>query len=84
MQHPLPILTLAALPLGLGAWAVARPEHQDPDESQKLVEQAFAAAGIHVDLTAGVVAVPAAVEVRDDLLEYVAVLPSGAAHESLP
>jgi hypothetical protein len=88
MQHPLSILALAALPLSLGAWAIAQPQDLDQDldpvdENQKLVEQAFAANGIRLDLTTGVVAVPAAVEVRDDLLEYVAVLPNGAAHESL-
>jgi len=82
-------LTLAALPLVLGAWALASPQDQDPqdpdplDEGQRLVEQAFAANGVLLDLTAGVVAVPAVVEVRDDLLEYLAVLPNGAAHESM-
>ena len=67
--------------LGLAAWAAASA--QDDDENQKRVEQAFAARGVHLDLTHRLVAVPAVVEVRNDLLEYLAVLPHGAAHESM-
>lgn len=83
MQHSLSILALSVLPLGIAAWAVAGAQEPAQDENQERVEQLFAAQGIRLDLDVGLVAVPAVVEVRDDLLEYVAVLPHGAAHESL-
>jgi hypothetical protein len=39
--------------------------------------------GLVLDLATGMVALPAAVQVKHDLLEYLLVAPNGAAHESL-
>jgi len=43
----------------------------------------LAQAEIHLDLAHALVATPARVEVTDQLLEYLAVLPHGAAHEAM-
>ncbi|MFT4540201.1 MAG: hypothetical protein ACI835_002650 [Planctomycetota bacterium] len=43
----------------------------------------FEGAGVHIDSDAGLVSIPATVEVRTELLEYLLVSPHGAAHESL-
>jgi hypothetical protein len=47
----------------------------------QLVE-AFAKQGIHLDLERKLVSIPAVVDIRGDLLEYLLVNPRGAAHES--
>lgn len=59
------------------------PGQDDEPPAGAALTQAFASQGIHLDLDAGVCAIPVAVEVRDDLLEYLLVLPQGASHESL-
>lgn len=61
----------------------ALPGQDDDPPAGAALTQAFASQGIHLDLDAGVCAVPVSVEVRDDLLEYLLVLPQGASHESL-
>ncbi len=47
------------------------------------LDAALAQAGLTLDRSAGVLAVPASVRVKNDLLEYLLVCPNGAAHESL-
>ena len=54
-----------------------------PEPDTEALLAAFGALGIQLDLEAGCVGVPVAIEVRDDLLEYLLVMPHGAAHESL-
>jgi len=57
------------------------------DEAQagalKLLERAFREQGIQLDVKAQACAVPAQVCIREELLEYLVVGPSGAAHEAL-
>ena len=43
----------------------------------------FASAGLHLDPQAGLLSIPATIDVRSELLEYLLVAPHGAAHESL-
>jgi len=80
-----PALSVCGL---LALWAAGPPssrqsvqEPQDPE--REALEQAFRLAGIRFDAASGACAFPASVEVRDELLEYLLVLPIGAAHESL-
>jgi hypothetical protein len=54
-----------------------------PSQDAEALDEAFAAAGIELDVEAGLVGVPAAVLIREDLLEYVLVATHGAQHESL-
>ena len=70
-MRPLLLLPLLALP--------GTPAVQDDDA----LVAAFAAQGIHLDVEAGMLALPVSIEVRDELLEYLLVLPHGAVHESL-
>lgn len=53
------------------------------DPARAELERAFAESGLLVDLDAGWCALPTAVEVTEDLLEYLLVGPAGAAHETL-
>lgn len=92
MKPAIALLGLAALV----AWAGAREQEpgqdpardpaqdpsQHPSQGAPLVP-AFGDQGILLDVEAGVCAIPVQVEVRDDLLEYLLVLPYGAAHEAL-
>ena len=57
-------------------------EAQDEGSAPDLTAQ-LAAAGVRVDLAAGLASVPANVLVRQDLLEYLLVSERGAAHESM-
>ena len=52
-------------------------------EALKLLERAFREQGIQLDVEARACAVPAQVCIREELLEYLVVGPSGAAHEAL-
>ena len=45
--------------------------------------RAFLEHGIHLDVRRGLCSIPVAIDVRDDLLEYLLVNPQGAQHESL-
>jgi hypothetical protein len=54
-----------------------------PPHDAQALDEAFAAAGIELDVEAGLVGVPAAVLIREDLLEYVLVAAHGAQLESL-
>jgi hypothetical protein len=62
--------------LAAGGAAGARPQADE-------LRAALAEAGLGLDLEQGIVTVPAVVRVKNDLLEYLLVAPSGAAHESL-
>ena len=74
---PLPVLGLV---LGmLGGSSAPQDDEPVPDA----LSAAFAGMGIHVDLKEGTLAIPVSIEVRDDLLEYLLVMPHGASHESL-
>ena len=50
---------------------------------EREVERAFLEHEIHLDLDRGTCWIPATIDVREDLLEYLLVNPKGAAHESL-
>ena len=85
-------LCLAALlPFGGQGSAVLAQDDQDaagpatPGTEAALAElqAAFEAAGVRVDREAGALAFPVAVEVRNELLEYLIVMSHGAAHEAL-
>ncbi len=66
---------------GIEGGIEAAPEQQDP-ALQSLAE-GFAKLGVYLDLDAEVCAIPASIRIRDDLLEYLATMPHGAAHEAL-
>ena len=51
-------------------------------EVQRVVDE-LAVQGVHLDPARGLISIPATVEVRDDLLEYLLVGPAGASHESV-
>ena len=58
----------------------------DPQSAQAVarkLEESFRKQGIHLDLERHVCWIPATVDIRDDLLEYLLVNPKGAAHESV-
>jgi len=67
--------------------AAAQPVVQDEGTSQdqalKLLQRAFREQGIRLDIEAKACAVPARICIREDLLEYLVVGPSGASHEAL-
>ena len=71
----------------LSATAVQEPGVAPPASAQQAgqreVERAFLEHGIHLDLARGTCWIPAGIDVREDLLEYLLVNPKGAAHESL-
>ncbi len=58
-------------------------EDQKPAALPAELTRAFAAQGIHLDVEKGLITIPATVLVREDLLEYVLVNPTGQAHESM-
>lgn len=89
MKLSLSLLCLALIPAAPvspvcpdGPAGVAGAVDEETPEERALRE-GFASAGIQLDLTAGTVAIPVAVEVRDDLLEYLLTLPHGDAHETM-
>lgn len=62
------------------AWPLpAHAPQEGPAELRKALEQE----GLVLDLEAGVLSVPAAVLIKNELLEYLLVGPNGAMHESL-
>lgn len=61
----------------------AKPAPPDGASGTKEVERAFLAHDVHLDLERGLCWIPVAIDVREDLLEYLLVNPKGAAHESL-
>lgn len=84
----LPTSLLALLPWALSGAALATSIPSSGStgtaaQDTRAVEQALAAGGLRVDLERGLLAVPATVLVRDELLEYVLVGPRGATHEAL-
>ena len=75
---------LALLSLGRSA-APGSPSGQEgplSGQEQELV-RTLAEQGVHLEPRAGLAAIPAAVEVVDDLLEYLLVGPGGARHETV-
>lgn len=95
MTSRTPLLALLALVAPLAGSLVGgaggpsgevRP--QDPDEPLAVdpfadLRAAFATQGIGLDAARGIVTAPAQVAVVNDLLEYLLVMPHGAAHEAL-
>lgn len=79
-MRTVPILALATLML---------PGSQDPGSGPEGrigaqdLEKAFLEHGIHLDVERALCSIPVAIDVRDDLLEYLLVNPHGAQHESL-
>jgi hypothetical protein len=67
------------------AWPlfVAGPAPCATQGAEPELERALAEQGIVLDRAAGVVALPASVRIKNELLEYLLVAPNGAAHESL-
>ena len=61
----------------------ARASQESAPDAAEALRAELERAGIRLDLPGGVVAIPATVDVRGDLLEYLLVGPRGAAHESL-
>ncbi len=72
-------MTRAAFALLLGAAASL----QETEPAKRVLLEELAKEGVQVDLERGIAAIPAAVLVREDLLEYLLVGPRGATHESL-
>jgi hypothetical protein len=70
--------------LAAAAFASASPpEAQRQEDSDAELATALAGEGLVLDRAAGWLALPAAVQIKNDLLEYLLVAPQGAAHESL-
>ncbi len=69
----------------LASAGVQDPKPAPPDGASetKELEKAFLAHDVHLDLARGLCWIPVAIDVREDLLEYLLVNPKGAAHESL-
>lgn len=74
------VLSLAAI---AGAARLAQVPAQDAAPPVGDVRATFAAGDVQIDLAHGICAIPARVEVRDQLLEYLLVVDHGATHESL-
>ena len=68
-----------------GAGASAEMPRQDPrvEDPRAVLSETLAQAGIHLDFDHKAVSTLARIEVTDQLLEYLAVLPHGAAHEAM-
>lgn len=77
-------LALCGMALALARWAAPQEGPVAPlaAEEQALVTS-LSEQGVHLDPRAGLVAIPATVEVIDDLLEYLLVGPAGARHETV-
>ena len=85
-----PGMKRSRLPLGLIglAWVGVAAAGLDPhplaqEEAEQAVVRSFAEQGIALDPAAGLCALPVAVVVREDLLEYLLVGERGATHETL-
>ncbi len=79
-------LVLAALvlnPVRNADAVITGQDPEDPGAGNAALEEILAASGMRFDAEAGIVSIPAAVLVTEDLLEYLLVGPRGAAHESL-
>lgn len=62
----------------------AKPDSKSEAQAiARKLEETFRKQGIHLDLEKQLCWIPATVDIRDDLLEYLLVNPKGAAHESL-
>lgn len=74
---------------GLAALALLVPAAQRaekpgaPSADAEKLQRAFLEHQIHLDLSRGLCWIPVAIDIREDLLEYLLVNPKGAAHESL-
>ena len=78
---PIALALLAPLP---SAGRAALPPQEGPLSPQEVeLVRSLAEQGVHLDPRAGLAAIPAAVEVVDDLLEYFLVGPGGARHETV-
>ena len=66
-----------------GGQGVGEEDDDAQAEALEQLERAFREQGIRLDIAEGACAVPAQVCIREDLLEYLVVGPSGAAHEAL-
>lgn len=83
---PLAMKTLFPAPLFLAATLAGPTQDADASANRQdsvALDQVLAQSGMRLDADLGVVSIPAAVLVKDDLLEYLLVGPRGAAHESL-
>ena len=80
--------------LAAGFLVAAQPDLQEGSAGQddgpfqgdpilNLLQEAFREQGIRLDVEAQICAVPANICIREDLLEYLVVGPSGASHEAL-
>ncbi len=78
----LSVSALAACPCALAAALSCQETPQTRDARSELAET-LRREGVWLDLERGVVSIPATVQVREDLLEYLLVAPNGSAHESL-
>src|SRR5262245_9911080 len=84
MKAPLPrVLALGVLALSPMAGS-ARPRQSDPhQDAQAALRQSLEKEGIVLDLEDHLLSLPATVLIKNELLEYLLVTPSGAMHESL-
>lgn len=82
LRTALAACALAWAPGSAPAPAPARPV-APPAQGDDALGQALAKEGLRLDRQAGVLALPAQVLIKNDLLEYLLVGPNGAAHESL-
>ncbi|MDE0891576.1 MAG: YdjY domain-containing protein [Planctomycetota bacterium] len=77
------LVCLSVLCLLAAAQPVVQDEGTSQDQALKLLQRAFREQGIRLDIEAKACAVPARICIREDLLEYLVVGPSGASHEAL-
>ncbi len=66
-----------------GAQGETPPQEPRPEDPRAVLSKTLAQAGIHLDFDHQAVSTLARIEVTDQLLEYLAVLPHGAAHEAM-
>jgi len=84
-----PAAVLSSVPSrALGAGELREPAGQEAPQEPRAgaeagLEEALAAAGLRLDRDANLLALPARVQIKNDLLEYLLVGPGGATHESL-
>lgn len=83
-SRPWLAVVLGALPLpGVSRGSPAQAAETQASATDASLAEALAKDGLVLDRAAGVLSLPAAVLVKNDLLEYLLVGPNGAAHESL-
>ena len=91
---PLSAVLALSIALPVSAYLAGGPVAQDDEPAESPAEgpdkgaeqrlaEAFQAAGVLVERGEGILAFPAAVEIRDQPLEYLLVNPHGAVHESM-